>query len=203
MKINNTGDLLTAFQTRKSLLLRLKDQNDQESWREFYDIYGRLIFGYALRFDLSHSEAEDVVQEVCVKMFRNILSFNYTPEKGHFRGWLKAVTKNAVIDFLRRKERRSAQMGEYKILAEDVKKHQEDELWKLEWEKAVMNVALQRVYDRVGDKSQHVFHYFVIENISANEVSRRLDIDPNAVYACKHRMLRMIREEVETLKEDI
>ena len=155
MKTNDSSELMTVYKTRKSLLLRLKNQDDQESWREFYNIYGRMIFGYALRHRLSHAEAEDVVQEVCIKLFRQILSFDYSPDQGHFRGWLKTVTKHAVIDFIRRKERRLQKHDAFQQHSEAVKeeKNAEDNmLWEKEREKAIFDTALLRVYGRIGEQ---------------------------------------------------
>lgn len=206
MKTPESNELLTVFQTRQSLLLQLKENGDDEVWREFYAIYGRMIFGYALRFRLSHSEAEDVVQEVCVKLFRQILSFDYSPELGHFRGWLKTITKHAVIDYIRRKTRRSDKAEAYREHAEVIgeeKRDKAEELWLREWEKAVMDAALRRVYARVGAQSQRIFHLFVVENRPAAEVGETVGVEANAVYACKHRLLKLIREEVEILKEEM
>lgn len=206
--MNNTesSELLTGYKTRKSLLLRLKDQRDEESWCEFYSIYGRMIFGYALRFRLNHSEAEDVVQDVCVKLFRQILTFDYSPDQGLFRGWLKTVTKHAVIDFIRRKERRSNHFETYRNHAEVIleeKQEKDDALWQKEWEKAVLDAALQRVYGRIGEQCQRTFHLFAVENLPAAEVGELLGMEANAVYACKHRVLKLVRKEVEVLKEEI
>jgi RNA polymerase sigma-70 factor (ECF subfamily) len=206
MKSSNTSELLTAYETRKSLLLRLKDGKDEDSWREFYNIYGRMIFGYSLRYGLSHSEAEDVVQDVCVKLFRQILSFDYSPEQGRFRGWLKTVTHNAVIDFIRRKQRRAGHYEEYRLEAEadrQMEDNHDDSHWSAEWEKAMFDAALKRVYERIGEDCRRTFHLYAIENIPALEVGERLGIEANAVYACKHRILRMLREEVERLKDEM
>lgn len=205
MTDEDSNRLLTAFQTRKSLLLRLKDHGDDACWREFYDIYGRMIFGYALRFRLNHAEAEDVVQDVCVKLFRQILSFDYSPDQGHFRGWLKTVTKHAVIDYIRRKERRSGHFEEYKLHAKVIREEHaaDDDVWQAEWEKALMDAALQRVYLRMSEQAQKMFQLFAVENRPAAEVGRMLEADPNAVYACKHRVLKLIREEVEVLRDEI
>ena len=102
----DVSDSISLYRTRVSLLLRLKDPSEEASWNEFYAIYGRMIFGFALNFRLSHSEAEDIVQEVCVKVSRQIQKFNYSSDRGRFRAWLKTVTKHAVIDYIRRQERR-------------------------------------------------------------------------------------------------
>ena len=202
MKQIVSSESVSCYRTRGSLLLRLKDRSDESSWGEFYTIYGRMIFGYALHYNLSHAEAEDIVQEVVVKVFRQILSFDYSPKQGRFRGWLKTVTKHAVIDFIRRRERRRNTSDQYREHAEVLFEEQncrDDEIWRKEREKAMLEVALQRVYSRVGECCREVFNLFVVERYSAGEVGAQLDMEPNAVYACKHRMLKYIREEVEIL----
>jgi len=201
----DVSDSISLYRTRGSLLLRLKDRGDESSWRDFYNIYGRMIFGYALHFNLSHAEAEDIVQEVVIKVFRQILSFDYSPEQGRFRGWLKTVTKHAVIDFIRRRERRRNTSAQYREHAEVLLEELEcsdDDIWRQEREKAMLEVALQRVYERVGECCRKVFELFVVERYSAGEVGAQLDMESNAVYACKHRMLKYIREEVGILERE-
>ena len=87
--------------TRPSLLLRLKDGRDGAAWREFHDIYARLILGYVRRVGSGPDEAEDLVQEVCIKVFRQIHRFDYSPARGRFCGWLRTIACNTVIDCLR------------------------------------------------------------------------------------------------------
>lgn len=206
MKTNNSNDLISAYQTRSSLLLRLKEQGDEETWREFHSIYGRMIFGYAVQRGLSHAEAEDVVQNVCVKLFRHILSFNYSSDLGMFRGWLKTVTNNAVFDYVRRRERRAGLFEGYrdhaKILHEE-RQAADDDVWRVEWEKAILETALQRVYGRINENSRQAFHLFAVENLPADEVAEKIGMEANAVYACKHRVLKLVREEVELLRDEI
>ena len=193
---------LTVFETRESLLLRLKEQGNEQDWREFHDIYGRLIFGYCLHFNISYAEAEDIVQEVCVKVFRHIGKFDYSPEKGRFRGWLKTITRNTVTDYLRRRQNRARVAQDYLIHAEmkqETRPEQDEEVWQREWEKALYEAALERVRKRVGEETYRVFHRYVLDNESATDVADETTLDANAIYAVKHRVMRYIREEVERI----
>lgn len=52
--------------TRKSLLGRLKDWQDNESWKDFFDTYWRLIYGFAIQRGLNHEESQEVVEETVV-----------------------------------------------------------------------------------------------------------------------------------------
>jgi hypothetical protein len=45
-----------SYPTRPSLLHRLKDTQDQQSWQEFNDIYGKLILGFALKAGLERTK---------------------------------------------------------------------------------------------------------------------------------------------------
>lgn len=195
-----------GVQTKASLLLRLRHENDEQSWREFYNIYGRLIFGYSLNFQINYAEAEDVVQEVCIKVFRQIGSFDYSPQHGRFRGWLKTVTRNTVIDYLRRRQRRNNAMQEFRETAEshflDLEAKVDDELWAWEWKKALYESALERVRGRVDDDTFRVFKLYVLEGMAIDAVVQESELNANAVYAVKHRVLRYIREEVDALQNE-
>ncbi len=57
---NDTNEFIP---TRDSLLSRLKDWNDRDSWKEFFETYWKLIYRTALQAGLNEAEAQDVVQE--------------------------------------------------------------------------------------------------------------------------------------------
>ena len=66
--------------TRESLLSRLKDWEDDESWREFFGIYRKLLFSFAVKAGLSEQESEEVVQETIISVAKTIKEFKYDPE---------------------------------------------------------------------------------------------------------------------------
>lgn len=202
MKTIPPDELFSVYKTRGSLLARLKDDRNEPAWKEFCDIYGRLIFGYSLHFNITHAEAEDIVQEVCIKVFRQISRFDYAPEKGRFRGWLKTMTRNTVVDYLRRKQCRKNVSStyqdyvEHEIAAEQIT---DDERWRMEWEKTLYETALKRVRERVGEESFSVFKLYVLGDEDIQEVVRQSGLNANAVYAVKHRIMRYIREEIDVI----
>ena len=89
--------------TRRSLIERLRDFDDQPSWREFFDTYWKLIYGAAIRSGLSDQEAEDVVQETVIGVARKMPEFQYNPEVCSFKGWLMHVTRCRIADRFRRR----------------------------------------------------------------------------------------------------
>src|SRR5215471_6833521 len=74
--------------TRQSLLERLKRWDDQESWRDFFNLYWGLLYSTAIKAGLSDSEAQDVVQDTIIMASRKMeKGFKYDPAVDSFKGW--------------------------------------------------------------------------------------------------------------------
>src|SRR2546422_8175240 len=89
--------------TRHSLLSRLKDWDDQDSWRDFFNTYWKLIYGAAIKSGLSDTEAQEVVQETVITIAKKINEFKTDPALGSFRGWLLHITRWRIADQFRRR----------------------------------------------------------------------------------------------------
>ena len=74
--------------TRQSLLSRLKDWDDHESWRVFFETYWKLIYNAAIKAGLADAEAQDVVQETVISVMKSMPGFEYDAQHGSFKGWL-------------------------------------------------------------------------------------------------------------------
>src|SRR6187200_1098961 len=85
--------------TRASLLLRLRDPQDEAAWAEFVRLYAPLIYGYAHKQGLQDADAADLTQEVLGRVARSAARLEYDPAKGTFRGWLFRVVRNELCDF--------------------------------------------------------------------------------------------------------
>src|SRR6185437_11622393 len=94
--------------TRESLLSRLKDWEDDESWREFFSIYRKLLFGFALKAGLSEQESEEVVQETVISVAKTIKEFEYDPDRCSFKSWLRHLAQKRISDAFRRRARQPA-----------------------------------------------------------------------------------------------
>ena len=82
-------DRPTDSGTSTSLLVRLQQAPaDQAAWAEFVRRYGTRIHGWCRRWGLQEADAQDVCQDVLVKLVRAMRAFRYDPAQS-FRGWLK------------------------------------------------------------------------------------------------------------------
>src|SRR5262245_23509745 len=100
--------------TRVTLLTRLRrDPSDQAGWDEFVERYGRHIYRWCRRWKLQDADAEDVTQDILVKLTQKLRAFAYDPSRS-FRGWLKSVAHHTWRDFVdsRRYARRAAGDGQ-------------------------------------------------------------------------------------------
>ena len=197
--------------TRKSLLGRLKDWQDNESWRDFFETYWRLIYGFAIQRGLTHVEAQEVVQETVVAVAKSIASFQYDPATCRFKTWLLSVTSSKIANQLAKRARQAAFSGSNSPGSDstgtdpihrvaDPNGRSWDEAWDSEWQKNLMEAAIQRVKRRVSIEQYQMFDLFVLKEWPARDVAKTLGVTIGHVYVAKHRVSKLIRKEVALLE---
>ena len=88
----------TWLPTRQTLLSRLKNWEDQSSWREFFNLYWRLIYGVARQAGLSDGEAQEVVQDTIITVAKQMPQFRYDKARGSFKSWLRKTAHWRIQD---------------------------------------------------------------------------------------------------------
>src|SRR3954471_8166628 len=88
--------------TRQSLLSRLRDWQDQDGWREFFDTYWRLIYNVARKSGLGDLESQEVVQSTFIYLARRMPKFRYDHGRGSFKSWLRVVTRSRISVYWRK-----------------------------------------------------------------------------------------------------
>lgn len=191
--------------TRRTLIQRLKNTDNDEAWQEFYDFYRQLITGWARRFGCSPEKADDVFQETMVCLLRNISSFDYNPGRGSFRSYLKTIVKGRCYDLFR-KESRYIAASDNQNKAEQTNSSldilntetaepvtpEDDSIWLC----SLVRQALKRVYGKVDQQTYKSFCMYVLEGYPAGEVGKRLGgLRTGTVYQQKSRVLKMLEKE--------
>src|SRR5437773_9325972 len=69
---------------------------DQESWRDFFNTYWKLIYATAIKAGLNDAEAQDVVQDTVIAVAKKIEDFKYDPALDSFKGWLLYLTRKRI-----------------------------------------------------------------------------------------------------------
>src|SRR5262245_39886831 len=102
--------------TSPTLLGRLRQSpTDQAAWEEFVERYGPRIYGWCRHWGLQGADADDVAQDVLLRLAEKMRTFRYDPA-GSFRGWLKTLTHHAWYDFVQRRRRAGCGSGDSQTL---------------------------------------------------------------------------------------
>ena len=193
--------------TRYSLLSRLQNWDDQESWQDFFNTYWRLIYSFALKSGLTAAEAEDVVQETIISVAKNIQKFKRDRALGSFKGWLRNLTRWRIADHLR-KRTNTADMpveigedGTFEFnMAEIPASAEMESIWEDEWRMNLMKVALQNVKNAVKEEHYQIFDLYVIKQWPAGKVAGMLHVNVGKVYLIKYRLEAMVKNEIRRLE---
>ena len=194
--------------TRASLLSRLKDWQDETSWKVFFDTYWKLIYNAAIKAGLSDAEAQDVVQETVISVFKTMPDFQYKAAGGSFKSWLLQLTAWRIGDQFRNRQRNIQQVNR---LADSTARTATVEgvpdpagsgieaIWDEEWEQNLMSAATERVKRAVDPKQYQIFDLYVLKNWPARKVASTLKVNLGRVYLAKHRIGTMIKKEIKYL----
>lgn len=203
-------------QTRMSLIARLKNWDDQQSWQEFYDTYAKLIFGVALKSGLSHAEAEEVVQETVLNVCKKIKDFKAVAAAGSFKAWLRTQARWRILDQIKKRASLPGQAGlssatgledtrttpvEQRV--PDPAASALDQLWDQEWQENLLKAALEKMKQRVSAKQFQIFYLHVIKKWPTRAVAKALDVPVGQVYLARHRLSPLLSKAVKELEIEL
>lgn len=195
--------------TRWSLLSRLKNLDDQASWQDFFNTYWKLIYGVALKAGLADAAAQDVVQETVLTVTRKLPEFKTNPQAGSFKGWLLHIVRWRIADQFRRQQRqdrwRAPPAAETKTTPAveripDPAGFDLERIWDEEWEKNLIDAALEQVKRQVSVRLYQMFDLYVIKQWPVREVAKALRVSVSHVYVAKHRVSALVKKEIRELK---
>jgi RNA polymerase sigma factor (sigma-70 family) len=200
-----TGGLLA---TRRSLVDRLANWDDQRRWQEFFDTYWKLIYSAAQKSGLTDSEAQEVVQETVITVAKKIDKLRYDPALGSFKGWLLQITRWRIADQFRKRDSAQTQRARsdddrQTVTIEripDLNVIDLDALWEREWQENLLGAAIARVKKKVDPKQFQIFDCYVRKEWSAQKVAAQLRVSVGQVYLARHRVSALIKKEVKNLE---
>jgi RNA polymerase sigma-70 factor (ECF subfamily) len=198
--------------TRQSLLSRLRDLGDEESWQDFFNTYWRLIYNTASKAGLSDIEAQDVVQETVIAVSKSISDFRYDRERGSFKGWLLNQTKWRIADEFRQRQRQRVDCSDFASSSEvdkmvldlpDPHGMEIEKIWDNEWDSNLLETALERVKSRIHPKHFQVFDLYVLREWPVSRVAHDTGFNRMQVYLIKHRISGLLRKEIRAVESSL
>ena len=185
--------------TPLSLLERLRRNDDPDAWRRFVELYSPLLFEWSRRNRVPESEADDLVQNVLVRLIQQMPVFKSRPG-GSFRAWLFTVLRNSWLDQCRIKKRQP-------IVARGISPDEQAgidpiaELTEVEYRGYLLRRSLRVVQTDFPETTWRAFWLHVVDGLPAADVAEIAGITPNAVYLARGRILKRLREELAGILE--
>ncbi len=183
--------------TPKTLLRKIAEYangDDAAEWARFVELYTPVIRAFiCAREDVGESDAEDMVQEIFVRLVDVLRSGRYRPEKGRFRAYLGTMVRRLLIDRHRREMARGEMVpaDDMELLSEtpDAAAYVDLHLKAARHAAAVEHVLSRTMLDA---RTVAAYREYALEDRPAAEVAARHGLTLNALRQIKHRVGRMI-----------
>ncbi len=181
--------------TDKELIVLLQE-NDPLGYEILVEEYADLVFRAAYRVVQNEQDAEDIMQETFLSVYRKI---------GKFRGdsklssWLYRIASNAALDLVRAKGRKEGKDTQFDDLTPDAEEAFDpaDEESLPPEETLLQNESLERVreaLDAMPPKLRAAYLLYMVEELSTPEVAENLDIKLSAAKLRIHRARKFMNE---------
>lgn len=192
--------------TRRSLVLRLRNADDEAAWGEFVELYEPLVYGIARKKGLQDADALDLCQDVFRAVAGAIGRYDPDPARGSFRGWLFRIARNLVVNFLAAQHRQPRGAGSTSVQelleAQPSCDPRAREEYEIEFERRAFRWAADAVRHEFTVTTWQAFWLTGVENRPVAEVAQELGLSAGAVYIARSRVLARLRERVQQLTED-
>jgi len=184
----------------ESLVQLIAEYRDEEALNEILNRYRERIYRTALKVTSNHNDAEDVVQEVSLTIYRKAHSFR-TDSK--FSTWLYRLVTNEAISRLRKiKRERTVSLDDYMPRFEDDGHHAERPVvdWSQEVEKKVAEKEIQAIIEKAMEQLSPIDRTVVvlseIEELTNPEIGKVLGLSVLAVKGRLHRARLFLRAKL-------
>ena len=174
----------------EQLMDRLAGPEVEATLSALYDRYGRTVFGVGLKLLGDRSSAEELVQEVFLKVWRSSATFD--PSRGSFSTWLYKVTRNVALDLHRKRARRLSPLpdgGPHLAAARDPSAGPQeivDDSW-LSW-------RVSRALEGLSRAHREVIELAYFQGLSQREISRRTGVPLGTVKTRTSSAMKRLRE---------
>ncbi|MEL6105244.1 MAG: sigma-70 family RNA polymerase sigma factor [Planctomycetota bacterium] len=188
---------MTEFPDTQSLLLaNIQSLDNREAWEEFVEVYRPVIYRMARRRGMQDSDAQDLSQEVLLRVAKSI--DRWEPQPGvRFRHWLRKVAANAIVTALTKSTRGTVEGSAADQLLAAVPDSQTESELENEYVRERYLRAAANVKVDVSPVTWRAFELTVIQNHSCEEAAELIDKSVGVVYAARSRILKRLHNEIE------
>jgi RNA polymerase sigma factor (sigma-70 family) len=196
----------SEFRTNISLINRVRDRTDVDSWSRFYQFYHPLLARYMRRLGLDEHTANDVIQDVFVRLVQSLPNFVFDRKRGRFRSYLWKLTYNALVDQARRLKARHHAEEEW------VKRFQRtDEAESRKLQEELNEINHQQILERAvplvravtSSTAWRCFEQRFLRDRPGSVIAAELKITDKAVFVYASRVLKAVRKQCAAVAEEL
>jgi RNA polymerase sigma-70 factor, ECF subfamily len=189
-----------------STLLEQMRARRPEAWGRLVDLYGPTVYRWCRQLGVRSADAADVVQDVFSAVASGVERFRRDRPTDCFGGWLRTITRNKVVDYLRRRagvpEAQGGTAAQRQMLeVPAVVDPSSVSMTPLQTDHGFVRRALEVVRAEFEPRSWDAFWRIAVDGESPAETAAALGMTLPAVYQAKSRVLRRLRREVNDSRE--
>ena len=193
-------------QTRYTLIQKLQEECNEASWDEFISLYRGYVFVIVKKMNFNDQDCHDIMQNVFLKVWKNVQGFEHGGRNGQFRRWLAMITRNSALNHITKSKRESTKqsMVQMEQQVDSLSNISEPEIEKMaekEWGIYIANVAWENIQNSISETLKSVF-VMSIAGKSRTEISEALELPANTVSVYKRRVKSMLRQEIKRLEKN-
>jgi len=162
--------------------------NNENAQKYLFDRYSRIMTGVCMRYADSYEEAQDIVQDAFIKVFKKIETFS---GKGSLEGWIRKIMINTALDYLRsiKNERFHLDVDEVEFLL-----HKKEMIVE-----SLQAQDLLKIIRTLPVGYRTVFNLYAIEGFSHKEIAKQLNISENTSKSQYSRARSLLQKKLEKL----
>lgn len=195
------------WDTRVTLLMRVKNQDDSAAWKEFVSYYRPFIHMVFHQMHLGSMEFDDLVQEILIKIWKKLPEHIYDKDRARFRTWLSRLIRNVVLNYLRanrRRDRKHAAVADGSAAGRMVlvEEPEIEDIIRKEWTLYIVKLAIERIKPLFSERSFTAFT-MSMEGHSTEQIAQELGLKPNSVVKLKSRLKGRLVQEIHCLRNEL
>ncbi|EDM28578.1 probable RNA polymerase sigma-H factor [Lentisphaera araneosa HTCC2155] len=193
------------FNTRMTLLGRLRNKHDESAWQEFVFFYKQYINAILYRLGVQNSDIEDQAQKVLLALWEKLPDFDYQPQNCKFRTWMSRIIRNKVSHYFEKQKRYKNDLERAEFSQRNEQKSNEAEIYQVyeqEWKIHVANLAWENLSKEFSMSALKCFEDLA-KGKKASELAEELDLKVNSVFVNRKRVQEAFHKEIRRLNEEL
>jgi RNA polymerase sigma-70 factor (ECF subfamily) len=180
-------------------LLQRARANDQEAWQRLTRLYAPLIGYWCQQRGVRGTDAEDVCQDVFQAVAAGLAGFRRDRPGDTFRGWLRGITRNKLLDYYRRRNHVPEAQGgtdanrQLQQVPDPEPADADDPPDQLS---GLYHRALELVRSEFEERTWQAFWRAAVDGHTPADIAADMGVSAAAVRKAKSRVLRRLKEEV-------